>query len=293
MDVKQNPFSLYDFLGYFTPGAIFIYGYIYAFNYKNSEIRSLSNIAESMGVEKADLYVPLILFSYAAGHLLNFISSITIERYALWALGYPSKYLLSVKHKGYFYSSENVLRRRIVRLSVFVILLPVSLWDLVLGKVFGFRDFYAKSLDATLVGIIKSKVLSLVSASGVLKPNQLNDSLFEQDFFRFVYHYAVEHASNHLQKMQNYVALYGFLRALSLLSVMLFWGIIIRCLLKSGDPTEKISELFFISIMCYIFFVAFVKFYRRFSLEALMAVCVIQNPINQSNVLTAVQEEKR
>ena len=26
MNIKQNPFSFYDFLGYFTPGAIFLYG---------------------------------------------------------------------------------------------------------------------------------------------------------------------------------------------------------------------------------------------------------------------------
>lgn len=28
MELNQNPFSLYDFLGYFIPGAIFIYGAI-------------------------------------------------------------------------------------------------------------------------------------------------------------------------------------------------------------------------------------------------------------------------
>lgn len=28
INTKQNPFSIYDFLGYLTPGAVFIYGYV-------------------------------------------------------------------------------------------------------------------------------------------------------------------------------------------------------------------------------------------------------------------------
>lgn len=254
-----------------------MYGALWAFNHSNSEVKSLTQLATNMGLEKADAYIPFILLSYAIGHLLNFISSITIERYSLWAMGFPSKYLLGVEHNGYFHFSNKKFLRAVVRSFVFLIILPISLMDLLLGKFLGFRELYAKSLDPLLIKLIRDKVFSLMkSKGGVDNPTSLGTA-HNTDFFHYAYHYAVENAPNHLPKMQNYVALYGFLRTLSLLCVLVFWAVAWHAFLSEKSICMLLYGLVIVSVICYLFFMAFVKFYRRFSLEALMAISVVYN----------------
>lgn len=273
MELKQNPFSFYDFLGYFTPGALFLYSVLATYQHSSSEVVSLESISMSIGLDKADAYVPFVLFAYTIGHILSFISSVTIERYSLWAMGYPSKYLLGVKNSGYFSTDSNKTLRTCIRLLVFFIILPVSLMDLFIGKFLGLRELYAKALDEMLANLIKSKIYSLIKSKGNLNPES-HGSASNTDFFHYAYHYAVEHAPNHLPKMQNYVALYGFLRTLTLLSVILFWAIAWHVISQTTSTTLAILMLISMSTLCYLLFMAFVKFYRRFSLEALMATSV-------------------
>ena len=92
-----------------------------------------------------------------------------------------------------------------------------------MGYLLYVRKLYRRDLDDELISIIKAKVESLIKNIGQI-PNPNKYSLEkDHDFFRFVYHYAVEHAQNHLPKMQNYVALYGFLRTISLIFVSVWW----------------------------------------------------------------------
>lgn len=123
---KQNPFSLYDFLGYFTPGAVLLYAVFAICN------RFLGyNINERMinlGFTESQILVGLILLSYILGHALSLSSSLFVEKFAIWLHGYPSKYLLRIKSPGYlrqWISSEGETKAvhipflpLIVRLSV-------------------------------------------------------------------------------------------------------------------------------------------------------------------------------
>lgn len=138
MELKQNPFSFYDFLGYFTPGAIFIYGFMAITSH--SGILTL-DFTESFSVQ---FYVPFVLGSYALGHLLSFISSVLIEKYTIWLIGYPSKYLLGIKAESYL--SHNWF----IRLAVLLFLLPVSLFECFLNFTLKYRQTFSKSLDVFL-----------------------------------------------------------------------------------------------------------------------------------------------
>ena len=82
----------------------------------------------------------------------------------------------------------------------------------------------------------------------------------------------MEHAPNHLPKMQNYVALYGFLRTITFLSVVLFWAVIIYSLCDAFSLGLSVRLILGGFVLSYILFMAFVKFYRRFSLEAMIAL---------------------
>lgn len=273
MELKQNPFSLYDFLGYFTPGAILLYitGYFAKIIWPDAP--TFHDVTAQAGLEKAEAYVPFVLFAYAIGHLLSFVSSVTIERYSIWAMGYPSKYLLGVSQAGYFHSERHPALRAVIRSVVFALILPVSLMDLVLGKFLGMRDLYAKPLDDLLIKIIREKVYKLIQVVGGVENPTQHGKAYGTDFFRFAYHYAVENAPHHLPKMQNYVALFGFLRNISLIVVLAFWPTAYAV----AKGLVAWPALLALAVASYLCFMAFVKFYRRFCLEALMATAVSYN----------------
>ena len=47
-----------------------------------------------------------IIISYAIGHLLSFISSVTIEKYGNWKYGYPSKTVIGFEKNSYWTEAE-------------------------------------------------------------------------------------------------------------------------------------------------------------------------------------------
>jgi hypothetical protein len=107
------------------------------------------------------------------------------------------------------------------------------------------------------------------------------------DYFRSVYHYVIENYPAHIASIKNYVALYGFLRTITFIMTMLFWlgvvkmGFVIYRLMNCQTPIESIDwmKFNFITVFIaitwiasYVFFMAFAKFHRRYSLEVLMAL---------------------
>lgn len=49
--LKQNPFSLYDFLGYFTPGAIFLYGCMAAISHSHLDESLIQYVKQYQSLE--------------------------------------------------------------------------------------------------------------------------------------------------------------------------------------------------------------------------------------------------
>ncbi len=146
MMMKQNPFSLYDFLGYFIPGSIcfFIFlNYKDIFDFKNFEQIVYTSQNFSTSLHSVTLF---IVFSYILGHIASFLSSITIERYTIWRYGFPSKYLLRIDQKSYWKSANNFTDYA-WRLIVIISFFPLILLDYILGTILNFRKFYQQSLD--------------------------------------------------------------------------------------------------------------------------------------------------
>lgn len=161
MEAKQNPFSVYDFLGYLIPGAFFLYGSFIFFKILSSG-RIDPSILSSLIFEKNEYYVPFVLFAYMLGHCLSFISSITIEKYSVWRYGYPSAYLFNVHPKPYFEVDKHRGIRTSYRSSVAIFILPVTLLDYVLGHCMSMHELYARSLDKDLVDLLEKNSLGLL-----------------------------------------------------------------------------------------------------------------------------------
>ncbi len=274
MTIKQNPFSFYDFLGYLIPGAVFLYGLLLIVGHLSSNETAIGFVTSRLSFDKAEIYIPFTLLAYITGHFISFLSSITIERYSIWAHGYPSKYLLGIPSKGYLYVEESKPIRLTMRFLVFLALAPISVLDWVLGKKAGMRDLYAKPLDKLLIEVLRKRIECLIDEHAQVDDRPSHGKAGQLDFFRYAYHYAVENAGNHLPKMQNYVALYGFLRTLTFIALLLFWIIVWHTIAAEMSYLASIVAIFSAAITTYLLFMGFVKFYRRFSLEALMAMAV-------------------
>lgn len=274
MDIKQNPFSFYDFLGYLIPGAIFLYGILLIVGHFDQQETPLSFVIKHLSFDKAEIYIPFILLAYVIGHFLGFISPITVERYSLWAHGYPSKYLLGLGYNNYFDVKDKKFLRVTIRALVFVLLLPISVLDWLLGKKIGMYELYAKSLDPLLIAVLRKRIESLIDDHANIANREKYGKAGAVDFFRYVYHYAVENAPNHFPKMQNYVALYGFLRTLTLISIIMFWALLWHITTDNFFFCKGWWLIISFAGLAFLLFMAFVKFYRRFSLEALMAMAV-------------------
>lgn len=303
MEIK-NPFSLYDFLGYFVPGALCLY--ILLFLLDMSDVKSFDEIA-NFHFGRVDLSIAFVIFAYITGHAINYISSITIEKYSNWMFGYPSAFLLKNERKGYYKKAKkeeleewlkgNIehckihlyikkkmykckykwmqklslfrLRSLLWRFLLLLFIFPVSFVDWVLGKRFGLRLYYTNPLDNVLILSVQKNLKSLLHNLNI----QGDDNF---DFNRILNHYYYEKFDKHILKFDNYVALYGFCRCLSLIFCLTTSSLILLLWFSySVQLTGRFVVLCSLSsFLSFVFFMAFMKFYRRYTLECFMCLVI-------------------
>ncbi len=295
--MKQNPFSLYDFLGYLIPGSTVIYLFLIIENWTNENSKqNIETIFSSVSKYNFQEIFFFIIISYSLGHLISFISSITVEKYGNWKYGYPSKTVIGYEKESYWikknlpegweqtnllYEVDNMKRnlRNFGRIILIILLLPLFLVEFLFGTLLNFKSFYSKGLDPYLMGIIKENVLQLLNSKGLSNSkNIMENDLRCIDFNRIVHHYAFENSKEHQFRMVNYVALYGFLRNLVLAFVLSFWYYL-AVSLKTID-TELLVNWTMVGFnlllmgLSFVAFMAYMKFYRRYTLEGLMLIVV-------------------
>lgn len=274
MNIKQNPFSLYDFLGYFIPGATGLYMYLLISQLFRSNHIDFNSIFSNLDLDSVGLYLPFIIGSYILGHVISFISSISIEKYSVWKYSYPSKFLLKIPHDG-FWGKRKLKRQKIWRVLVVIFIYPVFLLDLLIGNILKARDIYTRQLDDFLIKIIRDKKKALIKQMGYESMEEFGD-IKKIDFFRIILHYTYEHSKTHQNKMYNYVSLYGFHRTMCLLSIVLHWSIVFHGIIFGQFFTLTSILFYFISAAAsYIFFMGFMKFYRRYTLEGFMTLVAL------------------
>ncbi|MBN8265266.1 MAG: hypothetical protein J0M21_11485 [Xanthomonadales bacterium] len=268
MDAKNGPFSLYDFLGYFFPGAIFIFASAFFLE----ELHLVRNPISWVEISKASEVLPFVLCAYLLGHLLALTSSFTIERYFIWSFDYPSKTLLRLDTRQFL--SKKMSFANVIKICVWIFLLPISVIVTFLCFVSVGRPGMVSALDPLLARIIRRKVHGVVVDQGQVDNPDQYGAPNSSDFFRLAYHYALEHAPAHVPKMHNYVALFGFHRAISLTFVLLFW-LSVSSLALGKNYLTALQLVLGSGALAALFFFGFAKFYRRYSLEALMALTSI------------------
>lgn len=279
MNLNQNPFGLYDFLGYLVPGFIAVACFILSV-ISTQEILTCFNTLIQIKFENIELIILLasIIIFYVIGHIIAILSHIIIERYHTTLYNYPSKYLFQkIKKFGIIQKPWNkfnlygIINGTILRCVVF----PVYLLDIICNLLFA---IHPKTLPSDLSRPILKKLNIILKEEKIIKKSQnLDDGGYlKSDSFRFIYHYSLERTANHITTIKNYVALFGFTRALSFIFLITWWG-------NFFLNIENIFNYIFsglsssLIILSYIFYLGFVKFYRRYTLEAIMGAVAIND----------------
>jgi|YelNatPaOPRAMG01_1025707.scaffolds.fasta_scaffold118533_2 hypothetical protein len=273
MKIEKNPFSIYDFLGYFIPGAFFVYGLVFILSIINRNTTNLLDIKLDI-----DQYLIAIIICYIIGHITSYLSSITVEVFSVWSLGYPSKYLLNYEFRGFWrnlFKDKNILRN-FVRVLMCLFIYPVLLTDLLVRNIFKIRQVLGKPLDEMTISIITKKIEQFTKEKMSISEEHLPLHTGDKDFFRFLYHYSMEKCPAHNIKLDNYVALYGFTRTLCFNMIVMSWIVLIITLSNSFQKSSIIIIAILV-MLSGIFYLDFNKFYRKFSVEAFMAFTTIES----------------
>jgi hypothetical protein len=328
--MDKNPFSLYDFLGYVIPGLTASIFFFIFYNIQSNGASDCFNVTNFISYKDKLIYILefknvilLVIISYIIGHLLAFVSSLTIEKFALWHYKYPSVYLFSKKDLRSVYfktdifkkckkkkKKKHTLSRKFLReyfkllkkkkynplivyiwkIILFILLMPIAILSTFIGRIGRINNSILKPLDECLQKCIIHKKNILLKRLDLfkiydVKTNKKDVTNEDKDNLRIIYHYQYERNSKQSRKMDNYIALYGFLRSQSLIFVILFDYILLINLktikIQSSFNMDILFLLGSFSILSYIFYLAFLKFYRRYTLECYMALVTDESLIDE------------
>lgn len=296
--MRKNPFSIYDFLGYIFPGALVLcigYVLIELQTYECSEglYYSVKDIIGNLYRRTTFSFentIFMTVVSYVIGHFVAYLSSLTVEKFSIWAYGFPSDFLLKYLSRSYFevvISREGEPRKRMIiwRVLVALVLLPLSICSVVFSEWLGVKYLFLKTLDDDLVANINRKSSELARYLGYRTDGS------ETDFFRVIYHYEYEQQKTHACKMDNYVALYGFMRAVTFIFSCTFMYVLLYMFVHWSFDWEMFWLLLSLMFAAYIFFMGFMKFYRRFTLEGFMCL-IIDTSYNSINGVDVTPPKK-
>ncbi|EFL4510108.1 hypothetical protein ABH50_002474 [Escherichia fergusonii] len=283
--MNQNPFSFYDFLGYLIPGGFFILVmYFCGLTFDLDIVIDLTELLRGQSQIFGILnYASIVIITYIAGHFISITSAFFIEKYMNKKLGYPSQYLFN----KLIDTSERLCcpscdeqsadkKTKIMNRIIKCVLSPITLWDFVTQKI-----CYSQSLPFHLANTIWLMIKEGYDKKFIINRQLLQDKIgLHDDLFRLAYHYVYEFSKQHQTKIQNYVALYGFCRNICLIFIISFWVSVptfIYRLYTDSDYLYSLLSIMLSFFFVYVFYVGFVKFYRRYTLEVLMAFAVLQS----------------
>lgn len=284
--MSKNPFQILDFLGYFFPGAtvmIALYYYV-------SGIRDFISFTTDTS---AIIYIVCIIIAYIIGHIVSLLSSITVEKYAVWKYGYPSEYLLYDYKPNMYFSRSTIydtsslsngrrsflnITKKFLKVLIWILLLPVSLLDTILSGLFGIDYFFTRKLSERQIQMIKEKCIILFKNIGI---SVELDKLFVGDNHRIVHNYYFENANKHSVRMENCIAIYDFLRAMTFVMCVVFMVVFFNALLtinfQQSIDWNLCGLLVVLAILSYVLYMGFHKFFRKFTIENFMCLICDKN----------------
>lgn len=284
--MSKNPFSVYDFLGYAIPGALTLYILKYIqFSLVSEYVDVLFDVENKNTV----FYILcFIVSSYVIGHLVNYLSSITVELFSIWCYGYPSDYLYKTPKAFRYFHRKTISRpssysihklknnepirgkiknnNRYKTLTKFIYCIPI------ICKLIA-RIILLLLLFPLAVGYLLLALIASISGFTIVKPMSRNnwsylnlmwnhfvkcsnlsiDNLDKpQDNYRLITNYVYENFTIASRKLDNYVALYGFTRSMAFIFSSLFTYNLISWIFNNWDYEWYFDFSVLLSFQCII-----------------------------------------
>lgn len=291
---SSRPFTLYDFIGYFTPGALFLLIFYYFIKTTNNDLLA---VLQSYDYHTLTCIVSMIIISYILGHMLNYLSSISIEKYAIWMYGKPCHFLLvgtpslrSYFHKnkdnctkvnssllddnlkkiihyqqGKFNAKKALWLSRAWRTVLFFVILPVSSLDCLIGRGLKLKLFYTNPASDIYANSIINKLSCLFKKLNIEFSTDI-------DIFKIVLTYYLNRSNVFKSRSDSCRAIYGFARTLSFVFSVISWFYIGLSIFGYIPFSVLILSLLLLS--SYVFYMTFMKYYRRYAFEGFLYLLV-------------------
>ncbi|MFN4944397.1 MAG: hypothetical protein ACK5G9_11470 [Akkermansiaceae bacterium] len=283
MDTKTLQFTAYDFLGYLVPGLAFfaLVDMSIAFHFQHMPL-SYDAMCGRYSQIKWQGAIPLALLCYYVGHMVSFLSSMTIERYARWRYGHPMRFLLeypSVYPRFFNTGGNSGNWSKFFRFFTAIVLWPLWFWESLL-LVTGILKNYIRSMGPQLVATVKEALAWLREKAGItIDPSPDYPTEFESLAINFT----LESAPAHVYSLRNYVVLYGFIRSMTLLLVIAVWLLSLHVgsqFYANGASIWLLVSTFILTgmaggVFCVISYGAYLKFWTRYNREALLGLTAV------------------
>lgn len=178
------------------------------------------------------------------------------------------------------------------RLFILFLLFPLLLMLFLFERIMGFEALYTQPAHIEIQKTVRVKLIKICRLSGIKAIFDRNDPL---DYFRIIERYIANNSQNKngslTKSIDNYVAVYGFFRAMAFVGVVLFNLLVVKYLVTPILLLPFRDILFFLDyysidfgslwivlitilFVIYFFYMGFMKFYRRATLETYMVMSV-------------------
>jgi len=311
MRVERLPFTVYDIVGYLFPGLILIIGLMFFFEYTG--IANVSDGIETLRVRSAIVAgVFLLVIAYAIGHAISLAASLSIEKLVVTFVGYPSQYLLPITGKEYDFKTGGDARDQ-TRQAIESIQESQNSSNSVFWMRWMLRPLYISLLIANKFGVMLHFVKRIGNETQVIF-NKRFFKAFEverfnldgKQWFSLVENTIWCHSPGGAARLYNYLTIYGFCRNLSLVTYILFLTFFaagfVLALCSVTAPVWQLawilsalrefltflvsSQFWWLQVFAFLSFAmslilmfGFLKFYRRYSYEAIYNFVLIDRSI--------------
>lgn len=284
MEPKAPQFSAYDFLGYLLPGLVLIalMDCTWLYHAKCTPL-TWDYLAGRYSALKWQDTIPLVLFGYFLGHTVSFLSSFTVEEHARLMHGSPASFLVRETKPRYFdcgpWKWHRVLSNLVIvciRFLMAVFMFPLCWIEWVFTRMVPVSRRYTFPISRLLKRCLTVAEDRFLDQMGVKTPTgkppgRSKDELhWGLGFERLALHYALETAPAHLFTLRNYVVLYGFLRSMTFILLVVAW-MIAGHLFLIAQFQAALLVMFFGGLVIAPSYGGFLKFWTRYHKEAMMA----------------------
>lgn len=274
---RALPFAMYDLAVYLPGGAIILVVARWAVNALLEIDLSLpQGLISGDPTDPIGLAVRAIIWlsaSYLVGHLAAFVSTYAVEKLVHNNLGYPADVWLQWENdekndcRAIFANNIKNRPKNLVSYIILIFQLPaiIPILIVLIWKPFG---FYVPKLPKGIFELVKDKYKS-TKAPIEIKSGSIWDKIVE--------HFVSNRNELAYSRMYNYLVIYGTLRQLSLIIIIIIWiSLLIDVKMASeGSVVFDLHRFLFIQCMAFSYtacVMAFAKFNRRYFEETIMAL---------------------